>query len=87
VIPEILLGISLCVAVLTCITLYGQRENLARENDELKTANAEANQLLDSVIRRTLASRFGHDSSEGSTGDMDLDRLVGDRNSDDSEGV
>lgn len=83
--PEILLGISLMVALITCVTLYGQRENLARENSEqlLRIVILEdANQKLYSQLR---AARKAAAWDGERTGDVDLDRLVGDRSSDSSE--
>ena len=84
--PEILLGISLLVVLIACVTLYGQRENLARELDELQREHHRLSIAFDELSRRALARLLDNAGVQGSTGDLDLDRLVGDRNSDGSEG-
>lgn len=77
--PEFLLGVSLMVALITCVTLYGQRENLARENSELLLSI----ERLQSEMRAASAARW----IGSSTGDVDLDRLVGGLDSDSSKEV
>jgi hypothetical protein len=75
--PEILLGISLCVTLIVCITLYGQRENLARELGELEDEHFRLGVEFDNLVRRSLASLLDASRVQGSTGDLDLDHLVG----------